>query len=257
LYKAIKSLKKCFAIARTTKFLSLSECPVNIIYTDALFVYANEKFYNFSILQSTIHNEWARKYSSALKLDLRYTPSNCFETFPFPQNLSPEMEQELERIGEEYHEFRRQIMLKLELGLTKTYNLFHCQDLTVEQIKKQSKKDQNTCEIGFRDILKLRQLHQQMDEAVLRAYAWTDIELAHDFYEVDYLPENDRTRYTISPQARKEILKRLLELNHKIHEQEVKAGLAETKPGKKDNNAKEPGEHDFGPGTLFTNRNGE
>jgi len=42
---------------------------------------------------------------------------------------------------------------------------------------------------------------------------------------VDYLPENDRVRYTISHDARKEVLKRLLKLNHEIHEQEVKAGL--------------------------------
>jgi hypothetical protein len=44
-------------------------------------------------------------------------------------------------------------------------------------------------------------------------------------YEVDYFPENDRIRYTILPDARKEVLKRLLKLNHKIYEQEVKAGL--------------------------------
>jgi len=30
-----------------------------------------------------------------------------------------------------------------------------------------------------------------MDEDVLKAYGWTDINLAHEFYEVDYLPEND------------------------------------------------------------------
>ena len=64
-----------------------------------------------------------------------------------------------------------------------------------------------------------------MDETVLKAYCWTDINLAHDFYEVDYLLENDRVRFTILPDARKEVLKRLLKLNHEIHEQEVKAGL--------------------------------
>ncbi|MDO9567228.1 MAG: hypothetical protein Q7J15_10860 [Candidatus Desulfaltia sp.] len=42
---------------------------------------------------------------------------------------------------------------------------------------------------------------------------------------MEYLPENDRVRYTISPDTRKEFLKRLLKLNHEIHEQEVKAGL--------------------------------
>lgn len=49
---------------------------------------------------------------------------------------------------------------------------------------------------------------------------------------MDYLPENDRIRYTIHPDARKEILKRLLELNHKIHAEEVAAGLWEKKKAK-------------------------
>ena len=64
-----------------------------------------------------------------------------------------------------------------------------------------------------------------MDQAVLDAYGWNDIKLRHDFYEVDYLPENDRVRYTINPDARKEVLKRLLELNHTIYEEEIKQGL--------------------------------
>ncbi len=42
---------------------------------------------------------------------------------------------------------------------------------------------------------------------------------------MDYLPENDRVRYTISPEARREVLKRLLKLNHEIHEHEAKASL--------------------------------
>ena len=40
------------------------------------------------------------------------------------------------------------------------------------------------------------------------------IDLAHDFQQVETLPENDRTRYTITPQARKDLLTRLLKLNH-------------------------------------------
>ena len=44
-------------------------------------------------------------------------------------------------------------------------------------------------------IIKLRELHVQMDNAVLEAYGWQDIALRHDYYEVDYLPENDRVRF--------------------------------------------------------------
>lgn len=79
-----------------------------------------------------------------------------------------------------------------------------------------------------------------MDELVLQAYGWNEtsdygpaVDLKHGFYEVDYLPENDRIRYTISPEARKEILKRLLKLNHEIHEQEVEEAQGKKKAGKK------------------------
>jgi hypothetical protein len=46
---------------------------------------------------------------------------------------------------------------------------------------------------------------------------------------VAYLPENDRVRYTISPDARKEVLKRLLKLNHEIHEQEKRRQIVKNK----------------------------
>jgi hypothetical protein len=77
-----------------------------------------------------------------------------------------------------------------------------------------------------------------MDAAVLDAYGWNDIQLMHDFYEVDYLPENDRIRFTIHPEARKEVLKRLLELNHKIHEEETQVQINNPIPKKKSKTAK-------------------
>jgi hypothetical protein len=92
-------------------------------------------------------------------------------------------------------------------------------------------------------IIKLRKLHVQMDNALLEAYNWHDIQLNHDFYEVDFLPDNDCVRYTIHPIARKEILKRLLDLNYKIHDEELKAGLWKMKktPAKtKKHNVNEP-----------------
>ena len=60
----------------------------------------------------------------------------------------------------------------------------------------------------------MRRLHRELDLAVRDAYGWQDLDLGHDFHEVETLPENDRVRYTIRPAARKEVLKRLLALNH-------------------------------------------
>jgi hypothetical protein len=61
-----------------------------------------------------------------------------------------------------------------------------------------------------------------MDEAVARAYGWTDLDLGHDFHET-----KQGLRFTISPAARQEVLDRLLELNHQRYAEEVAEGLHE------------------------------
>ena len=76
--------------------------------------------------------------------------------------------------------------------------------------------------------------------------------------EYAYLPENDRVRFTIHPNARKEVLKRLLELNHKIHAEEVAAGLWDkkktpTKKKKEESKNSEVNEAEEGYGGLFNN----
>ena len=131
-------------------------------------------------------------------------------------------------------------MIKMELGLTKTYNLFHKKDLSLKDIINESPKAAAIPDTALQDLLQLRELHKQMDRAVLSAYGWEDICLGHDFYEVDYLPENDRIRFTISSDARKEILKRLLLLNHQIHEQELEQNQTHPSPKTRDVENKTP-----------------
>ncbi len=157
-----------------------------------------------------------------MRTDLNYSPSDCFETFPFPKNFTC-----LESIGGRYHEHRRQIMLARQEGLTKTYNRFHDQEKTDA------------------DIQKLRQLHAEMDRAVAAAYGWTDLDLGHGFHQT-----KQGLRYTISEPARREVLGRLLKLNHECYAEEVAKGMhektKERKNKKKGLSAKTPGQS-----TLF------
>ena len=166
------------------------------------------------MVQSTLHEVWARKYSGSLKQDLRYSPSKCFDTFAFPAGFLQNANSSLAEHGVRYHTYRKELMLSLWLGLTKTYNLFHTRDLSPEKIARISKKDTITAAKGFESLLELRRLHVKLDIAVRDAYGWKDLDLEHDFHEVETLPENDRVRYTISPKARREVLKRLLVENH-------------------------------------------
>lgn len=248
LYAGIKDLPHCFVAAATTKYLNFSAAPTDRVFANTIYVFTTDRWDLFAVVQSTVHEVWARKYSGALKQDLRYSPSKCFDTFAFPEGLWQTPSEALADIGERYHEHRRHLMLNLWLGLTDTYNLFHSPTLEADLAKLYTKRAKKpgwieevpeqhragaqafTPEQAEQGILELRRLHVALDTAVLQAYGWAEgverINLAHDFYEVETLPENDRTRYTISPDARKEVLKRLLAENHKRAVAEKAQGIA-------------------------------
>ena len=256
LYGKIARLPRCFAAAATTKYLNFSAAPTNLVFTHALFIFTTDRWDHYAVVQSTIHEVWARKYSGALETRLRYSPSECFETFAFPAGQWQHPNADLAAIGERYHEHRRDLMLRLWLGLTDIYNLFHAPDLEARIATFHAKRAKTadwrnevpaehrplagslTPEQAHAAILELRALHRALDQAVLTAYAWHQpgpdgpaIDIAHDFQQVETLPENDRTRYTISPAARKELLKRLLKLNHQRAAEE--AANAPTKAARK------------------------
>jgi hypothetical protein len=246
MYRSIAAKPRCFAAAITTKHLAFSSYRTDQIFTNALFVVDTDRWDHFAVLQSGLHESWARYYSSALKQDLRYSPSNCFETFPFPGDLWQTANPALVQVGEEYHEHRRRLMRELWLGLTPIYNLYHARDLTSELVAKVSKMSADAAHAGFKGLLELRRLHVALDNAVRDAYGWTDLNLGHDFVEVETLSENDRVRYTINPLARKEVLKRLLALNHARAGEEVaqaqatENGQAKRTPAKRAGKATPP-----------------
>ena len=50
-----------------------------------LFVFARDDDYFFGVLHSRFHEVWALKLGTRLETRPRYTPTTCFETFPFPE----------------------------------------------------------------------------------------------------------------------------------------------------------------------------
>ena len=209
LYSTITGLSRVLAITRVTQHLAPTFLPNNIVYADSTVIIALEQFSALAILQSRIHEIWARVLASSMKDDMRYTPTDCFETFPFPANFLDNPD--LENAGKTYYEFRAQLMIRNNQGLTETYNRFH-----------------NPAESSA-DIVTLRELHEQLDRAVLKAYGWADIQPVCQFI-LDYEDEPEtesnagRTSNRKKPwrcrwpdETRDEILARLLELNHQRH----------------------------------------
>lgn len=175
----------------------------NVVFANSLNIFPFETYSSFCVLQSSVHEIWARFFSSSMKDDLRYNPSDCFVTFPFPPDW--ETDPTLEAIGQIYYEFRAALMIRHNKGLTPTYNRFH-----------------NPHETNA-DILHLRNLHAQMDRAVLDLYGWHDIPTDCEFfldYEDSFSPtsrENRRRkqpwRYRWNEEIHDEVLARLLKLN--------------------------------------------
>jgi hypothetical protein len=243
LYRIILSLDRVMVQSRVTKNLAFSFSPNTIVYSDATVIIALEKDYYFSLLNSSFNEFWAWKYSSTMgNAGLRFTPSDSFETFPFPPGLEPNNQApsnpcmaKLDELGERLDLSRKEIMIRLNIGLTKLYNLFHKKSLDTQAVRQASNCDEPNATWAEESIIKLRSLQKEIDETVLAAYDWNDLRLDHGFYALEFLPENDRLRYTVSNSARREILQRLLALNHERHEEEFKAGLVdkEGKPLKK------------------------
>jgi len=247
LYRAISGAEQVLVITRVSKYVVLVFVSTNQIFMDKVIVLPFNDNSKFALFQSSFYDHWAWHYSSTLGAGtVNISPSDCFATFAYPQDNDLILTN-ASSIGSSYHSLRQSLMHSLSLGLTKIYNLFHTRELTIAEIGKVSKQPAAECEKALIDILHLRTLHSDMDKAVLAAYGWDKeslygppIDLRHDFYEVEYLPEDDRVRYTIHPDARREVLKRLLKLNHERHDEEVKAGLWEKKKSsvKKNNETK-------------------
>ena len=207
LSSAIASLDRVLFHGFTCQHLQFAFLPNGMVYAGPHNVFALLAYAAFCTLQSRPHEVWARFFASSLEDRLRYTPSDCFETFPFPEGW--ESDAALEAAGQAYYDFRASLMVRNDQGLTATYNRFH-----------DPYEDDP-------EIARLRDLHTSMDRAVLDAYGWTDIPTDCEFlldYEIDEEEWGNRKkpyRYRWPDDARDEVLARLLELNAQRAAQET------------------------------------
>ena len=168
--------KRLNICARTSKNLAFTMTNEKSVFSENL-VLIEGGSWRLACLQSEVHGLWVKAFSSTLEERQGYRPTDCFETFPFPDALldsgalDPARAQRrlaLDSIGERYQQFRAELMVSNNEGLTSTYNRFH---------------DPSEISDG---ILELRRLHNEMDQAVLAAYGWSDVPTACGF-GLDYL----------------------------------------------------------------------
>lgn len=147
---AVRNLKECFAVPRVSKWAIFIPFPLNWLPGDKSVVVSTKDFYILGILLSQPHRVWMNAQKSTLKGDIAYTPTTCFETFPFPQTPSPQLVEQIRAKAIELHEYRSEQMEAKQWGITKLYNAYF--DEPASQLYK---------------------LHKQLDALVLDAYGFS------------------------------------------------------------------------------------
>ncbi|MEV5796606.1 Eco57I restriction-modification methylase domain-containing protein [Streptomyces collinus] len=214
LYQQLSSLERCIVITLS----SATQMPVMLstgpIFSHMLVVIASDDYAQLALRSSAVQYWWTADRCSSLKADLRFTPSDAVQPL-----VQPALSDHLRAAGHLLHEFRSELMVRRNIGLTATYNLVHeeaCQDS---------------------DIVELRGIHEEVDKATVEAYGWHDLldesgqtpptDPTHETFQLDHgFHQTDQgTRYTIGPLARTEIIDRLRQLNHQAYADEVFLGL--------------------------------
>jgi len=206
LHAALERVGRCIVIAIVSKAIIPYRVDALQVFSHRVAVFPADDSALLAVLSSNFHWLWAVRYSSTLETRVNYSITDALETFPFAPASGA-----IEDVGEELDSTRREIMLRLNLGLTKLYNRVHDPD-----------------DAG-QDIVVLRDIHRRIDVAVAAAYGWSDLSLEHGHH-----PTPQGIRWTVAPAAQREILDRLLELNHQRHAEEVAAGVVDgRKAGRK------------------------
>ena len=208
MYSAIEKSGGAIVIPETSPHLNMVSYQSDVIYSHALKVIALSGFSPFAVLQSRVHEIWARFFSSSMKDDLRYAPSDCFETFPFPPLR--------DRRGAGS---RRPGLSRPPRRADGRARRGHDQDL---QPLPRSHRERR----GHR---RLRELHAEMDRAVLARLWLGRSRRARRARSSSTRPTRTTTPIRAAcsgpPSIRDEVLARLLALNAERHAEEVAAGL--------------------------------
>lgn len=204
LYKLLSKLSKAIIQTRHSKYLCPQFVPTGSVFSESTVVFPSDDHWLYGLLNSSIHECWARENSGSIGTGLRYTHTDCFYTFPLP---GLEQRKYITHAGQLLEAERCRYRAERNCSVNEMMDAIHRPPQGI------SKED------------RLRELHVSLDLSVAHAYGWDDLDLGHGSYEVPYIAESDRIRFTITETARIEVLRRLSELNRQRYQEEVAVGL--------------------------------
>jgi hypothetical protein len=192
LREQLAGLPRYIATVETSKHRFFTFLDQSILPDNKLIAIASDDAFVLGVLSSLLHVVWSLKSGSWLGVgnDSVYVKSKCFDPFPFPALEESPLKQRIRDLGERLDAHRkRQQELHPDLTLTGLYNVLE---------KLRAGDTLNAKEKALHDqglVTLLRQIHDELDAAVLEAYGWADL-------------------HPLTPEREPELLTRLVALNH-------------------------------------------
>jgi hypothetical protein len=166
LRRALREVRRYIATTETAKHRVFQFLPIDVVPDHMILAVALEDAYHLGVLSSRVHVAWALGSGGTLEDRPRYNKSLCFDPFPFP-DASDEQKARIRDIAERLDAHRKaQLHEHPHLTMTGMYNVL----VKLRSGEPLSAKEKTVHEEGL--ISLLRQLHDDLDAAVLDAYGW-------------------------------------------------------------------------------------
>jgi type II restriction/modification system DNA methylase subunit YeeA len=194
---ALYQCKRYIATPGVSKYRLFVWLDQDVLADHANFIFAREDDYFFGLLQSTIHELWARGTGSQLReaeSGFRYTPTTTFETFPLPWAPGKEPKEDprfqaIAAAAKQLDDFRTEwlnpssslysgSLSKIILQKRTMTNLYNALKLYREQFKGKQRNIETWRYspsgpiASLEDVEMLDHIHVTLDHAVLDAYGW-------------------------------------------------------------------------------------
>ncbi len=190
--KQLAGLPRYIATVETAKHRTFQFLDAAILPDNKLIAIASNDAFHLGVLSSRPHSAWALAAGSWLGVgnDPVYVKSRCFETFPFPEEdtgLTPERREKISLLAEQIDAHRKRVSGLLPSNSTDTppatkaakaeksptltalYNVLEA----LRQGRPLTAKEKTIHTQGLVSVLK--DLHDELDTAVLQAYGWPDL----------------------------------------------------------------------------------
>jgi hypothetical protein len=180
-----------------SKFRPFVWLDATVLPDHQLIVFARADDYFFGVLHSRLHEVWARAQGTQVRereSGFRYTPTTCFETFPFPRP-TPDQQSAIAAAAKELDDLRnrwlnppewtREEILEFPGSVNGPWARYlHDPDKrgigTVRYPRLVPKDDEAAVKLKVRTLTNLYNqrptwldlAHRQLDEAVFAAYGW-------------------------------------------------------------------------------------